>query len=470
MKEQFEFRITAIQLVGILIFAGLVLRLLNLEIIGLWMDEIHSVVGTDPDKTVAEVIEYCKTDQPPLFFLLLHGWFKIFPYSDLSGRILATLTGLLGILAMYHLGKEYKNYKVGVVAAFLTTINYFHVDHSRQIRFYPLVFLFSALSYYFFIRILKRKKLADFIFYILATSALVNTHYFGMVVFASQFILFIGILIWKKIKDVRFISSCLLSGVVIGLSFLHWLPVVLADLEIDQFHVAPLKWYFPIEYFVIYFRDYVSVIICGVLGFLGLRQIFRYAKSESLQIQDVVLVGWIVLAFLIPALYSVLRMPMLEYKYSFIAVPAILLMIAIGFDSISIEKLKLPVLAVLLLAFGIHATFINSIYYRKPLEQWRELSKELTKTDSNTQLVFSEYAWYYRYYFKINKSIYPPLEPRYADFNTLIKNASRIWILQSKRFPDRGLTPEQQQQLDLQFKYETQVEFVDVIGRSYIRR
>jgi 4-amino-4-deoxy-L-arabinose transferase-like glycosyltransferase len=470
MKEQIEFKISAYQMAWFLVIAGLLLRLVNLQVVGLWMDELHSTVGTDPDKTLTEVLEYCKADQPPLFFLLLHWWFRIFPYNDLSGRIFAVITGVLGIWSMYLLGKEYKNYKVGIIAAFLTTINYFHVDHSRQIRFYPMVFLFSALSYYFFIRIIKRAKPADFIFYILSTSALLNTHYFGMVVFASQFILFAYIILWKKIKDVRFILYSLGSGVAVGLSFLHWLPVVLSDLTIAEFHIQPLKWYFLVSYYGFYFRDYITGMVCAWLGFLAVRQLSFRAKTKSLQPEDVIVIGWIVLGFLLPVLYSVLRMPMLEYKYSMIVVPAILLIIAFGFDTIPQQKFKLPVVAVLVVSFAINTIFIRPIYYRAPFEEWREVTKEIIKTDRDTQLVFSSYAWYYRYYFKVNKSVNPPLEPAYANFDALLKNANQVWVVHSTRFPDSGLSQVQQDSLNANFNFEKQVDFVDAIATSYIRR
>ncbi len=470
MSDKFYTKIKPYQWILIICFLGIVLRIYNLEVKGLWMDEIHSTVGTDPDKTIGEVYEYCKQDQPPVFFMLLHWWFKMFSYNDIYGRLLAVLTGMLGILSMYFLGKELKNNRVGLMASFLTMINYFHVDHSRQIRFYPLVFLFSSLSYLFFIRALKRKRPIDFILYSLFTAALLNTHYFGIVVFGTQFILFIVIILWKRITDIKFILYSLLSGVMVGLSFLHWLPVVLSDLEIPQFHAQVLHWYSPFEFYYIYFRDAVTCSICAVLSFLAIREMYFQMKLRSTRIEDVVLLGWVGLGFLIPVLYSVLRMPILEFKYSFIVVPAIIVLVALGFDTLKREMLKTYIIPILFFTFINNALFVRSIYYVPyPPEQWREVTREVIKTDKSNQYVFSEYAWYYRYYFKINKAINQPLEPAFADFDAIISSANSLWVLKSLRFPDRGLSQEQQKKVDLHFALVKEINFTDMNAKHYVK-
>jgi mannosyltransferase len=456
---------------GVIAVLSVAFRLYHLEAKGLWMDEIHSTVGTDPDKTLAEVLEYCKQDQPPIYFVLLHTWFKAFSYNDYSGRLVALIVGVLGVLTMFFLGRELKNNQVGLMSSFLTAINYFHLDFSRQVRFYSLVFLFSALSYFFFIRIFKRQKPIDFILYALSTGALLNTHYFGMVVFVSQFILFITIIIWKRIRDRKFIFYSLASGVAAALTFAHWLPVVLSDLTIPQFHVAQVKWYFLAEFYYIYFRDIVICVIGAFLTVLALQRIMPRLKDKTASIEEIILLGWIILGFGIPLLYSILRMPMLDYKYSFIVLPAILLLFALGFDAFDSQRLKKYIIPVLFFSFLNTALFAKSVYYVPyPPEQWREAAKEIVKTDSPTQIVFSEYAWYFRYYFKIFHSANPPFEPRYADVPALLKMANSVWVLSSVKFPDPGLSPEQRAALEKDFRKVREFRLVDNIATQYIRR
>src|SRR5688572_13935881 len=116
----------------LLIIVGAFIRFYKLTDYGLWLDELFSMNGADPATTLAQVYEYSKKDQPPLFFFLLHGWLKVFGYTDFAGRSLTVVLGLLGIPAVYFLGKEFKNANVGLIAAFITAINWFHADISRE--------------------------------------------------------------------------------------------------------------------------------------------------------------------------------------------------------------------------------------------------------------------------------------------------------------------------------------------------
>lgn len=469
MNSSFSFKIKTYQILLVILIVGTLIRLYNLEATGLWMDEIHSTVGTDPEKTIGEVVEYCKTDQPPVFFILLHSWFKIFPYNDFYGRLFALITGVLGIASMFFLGREIKNNATGLLAAFVTMINYFHVDFSRQVRFYPLLFFFSSLSYLFFIRVLKKKRPVDFIGYTVFSAALLNTHYFGMVVVISQFILFVFIILWKKIYDVKFIVASLLSGVVACLSFAHWLPVIFADVKISQFHIQPLPWYFFAQYYWIYFRDVVTCIICGVLILLALRAITKRLIEKKTQEEDLVLIGWIGLSFLMPLVYSWVKIPMLEARYTFIALPAILLLVALGLEGI--KSKIVPVMIILFASFMANIFFVKPLYFVKyPPQQWKEVAHEITKTDKDTQLVFSQYAWYYRYYFKLFKSINPPLEPEFAAFDQQLVHASSVWVITSTQFPDKGLSAVQQESLDKDFKPDESITFTDAVAKHYSRK
>jgi uncharacterized membrane protein len=459
-------------LLFLLCITGVFLRLYNLDVKGLWLDEIHSAYGADPDKTVKEVLEYSKGDQPPLYFLILHGWFNAFSYNDVTGRVLSIVIAVLGIISVFFLGKEFKNARAGLIVSFLTVINYFHIYHSREVRFYPLVFLLSTLSYLFFLRALKNGKLKDFIFYALTAGALLNTHYFGLVVFASQFILFAFIIFWKKITDIKFISYGLLSGILAGLSFAHWLPVVFSDLGIPEFHVRQMSWDFPLEFYWIYFRDDTTRVIIAILSLISLRLIYLRLKKKTVTLEDIVLIGWIFLGFMIPLLYSILRMPILEYKYTFIVLPALLLIAGLGLESISYPRVRTYILVLLFFSFLNAALFVNSLYFMEsPPELWRETTKAVMKTESKTQYVLSTYAWYFRYYFKIYHATNQPLELRYVNFDEILPNAKSLWILISTRYPDEGMSADQKRKLsEAKFSLKKRLKFSDGVAEQYIKQ
>ena len=148
-------------MLAILVLAG-ALRFYHLDYQSLGIDEIASMNGAEPGLSWQAVLAYSRTDQPPAFFLLLHGWFRFFEFNDYNGRLMALMAGLAGIVAIYFLGTEVKDKQTGIVSSLITSMSYIHIYFSQESRFYTLLFLFSTLSYLFFIRAAKREKLYDF--------------------------------------------------------------------------------------------------------------------------------------------------------------------------------------------------------------------------------------------------------------------------------------------------------------------
>ena len=132
-----ELRVRVVFILLLLMLAGAIIRFHNLTSTSLWLDELFSMNGADPSTTLREVYEYSKGDQPPLFFFLLHAWLKVFGYTDLAGRSLTVLIGLMAIPTMFFLGREFKNTNIGLIAAFVTAINWFHADFPVRSDFTP---------------------------------------------------------------------------------------------------------------------------------------------------------------------------------------------------------------------------------------------------------------------------------------------------------------------------------------------
>src|SRR5688572_17181780 len=128
-----SFSVKVIHVLLVLLLAGAAIRFYKLDYTGLWLDELGSMRIADPSFTLKDLYEISKADQPPATFIILHGWVKLFGYTDLAGRSLTVIYGLLGILAMFFLGREFRGDRLGLLAAFLTTINWFHVGVSVEI-------------------------------------------------------------------------------------------------------------------------------------------------------------------------------------------------------------------------------------------------------------------------------------------------------------------------------------------------
>ncbi|WP_324736053.1 glycosyltransferase family 39 protein [Thermococcus sp. SY098] len=95
---------------------------------------------------------------PPLFYYMLALWLRIFGDNYVIGRLLSVFLGFLSLIVAYYIGKEVKNWKLGVAFTGLLAMDplLIHVN--------PLVFhessieLFTLLSLYYFVRYTKTKN------------------------------------------------------------------------------------------------------------------------------------------------------------------------------------------------------------------------------------------------------------------------------------------------------------------------
>ena len=460
----------------LLVLVGAFIRFFQLDYSSLWLDELYSMLGSDPNTTFADVYEYSKHDQPPLFFFLLHGWLKLVGNSDFSGRALTSIFGVFGIVAIYFLGKEIKNEKLGLFAAFITTINYFHTGISKEIRFYPLVFLLVILSYLFYLRCIKKSTIIDFVCFYLSTALLLNTHYYAMVVFASQIILFIFVLIFFK-RNAKLIIGGLISGGLAGLSLLHWLPIIQHDLQITQFHVEPVKPGIIFDFAWSYIKEPVSLAVYSVCIFFAGKGFYSSVKEKRFKVEHLVVLGWIFFGFIIPLLYSILKLPLLTYKYNTITVPAFFLLIAYGFVHFNYEKIRLYSIVAVIISSFIILFIARPPHKPRRAEDWREVAAYFGNKHGNKSkedlIVFSQLAWFHYYYFRKN-DLPLPLDQNTADFSGILKNADEIWLLMNNRYtggwPVNGFLPAQKEIIDKEFMLLDSIAFKQTQALLYKRK
>lgn len=296
----------------LIVALGSALRFYKLDFQSLWHDEIHSMNGVDPDLSFSEIIQYAKTDQPPAFFILLHIWFKVFHFSDIYGRVFVAMIGVLGVIAMYFLGKEFKDNQTGLFASLITSVNYFHISYSQEVRFYSLLFLASALSFLFFLKVLRKSSSLNLFLYTVFTTLVLYTHYFGFVVFVSQAIIFLTIQLFLGF-DKRLFFRGLIVGIISLALVSPWIPQMLMDSHLS-FWIQPVKIpHFLFAYFYNYFGDKVVVYLLALLLlFFSFRVILGHVKLErNVRSYYFTLFGWTLLGFGIPLLYSILVAPML---------------------------------------------------------------------------------------------------------------------------------------------------------------
>ena len=384
--------------------------------------------GADPDASWAAVVDYSVADQPPAFFLLLHGWLKFFPFTDTSGRLLSVLIGTAGIFAIYKLGKEVRSSRTGLVAATITSFSYIHILFSQDIRFYTLVFLSSALSYLFFVKAVKESKPLNFVMYALSSALLLYTHYFGLVVLASQAIIFCLLIIFYPIER-RFIFSAIASGIAVILMILPWIPIFFSDAQTKEFWIQAEPVYFLIKYFYVYFKDFFSSVIFAVLLLIYFADLWKQFRSKhSIDRVDLILVASVTFSFLIPIIYSIVQTPMLHVRYTSIVLPPLIVMIALGLDlaSASLQRKRILLITTCFTSL-LSLVFIEKYYTKMQKEDWRGMIHLVINKSSPTDIFISQHAWYCNYYFKTLHSTNRAILPQ--QFSLKDQKPQGIWWL-----------------------------------------
>ena len=178
----------------LILLAGFLLRISFInKPEGLWNDEYVSwFVANTPwgEGFCSAVLKQCHM---PLYYLYLKPFAG---FSDTMLRITSVVPSIASVWVMYLAGKEYSK-KCGYIAAAIASTLSFLVYYSQEVRFYSLLFFFSALSLLFTLRYVKYSKKADCAGYIISNLLILLTHILGPI-----YVLFNLLYVFYKKKKV----------------------------------------------------------------------------------------------------------------------------------------------------------------------------------------------------------------------------------------------------------------------------
>lgn len=139
-------RITiCLSLTGAMLF-GAYLRLRNITEESLWLDELFSVAVSQPENSFSYVFQQTLNDvHPPFFQIVLWVFYKIFGFGEMIGRYLSAAFGIMLIPAIFVLGRQMFDVRVGLYAAWLAAINFYLIVYSQEIRSYELLALLTTV-------------------------------------------------------------------------------------------------------------------------------------------------------------------------------------------------------------------------------------------------------------------------------------------------------------------------------------
>lgn len=308
----------------LIIFAGTILRLYNLNFDNFWTDEMVTFWVSDPNISLKETIKRnFDADSHFLLNYFLKIYFTIFSYNINLARYLTAVFGIFSIFLIFYLSLLLKE-KRFLFLIFLFSANNYLIQFSQELRSYSLIVLLTLISLIFFFKItdekVKKKKLFT-IFFILTNILIVLTHIFGIILIFS-FILFETLTNLRFKKKNVFLRISNLTSVTFSFFFVL---IYILNFTPPPDWIPQIKSKFFTNFF---FSSFFGSRMLGLFHLILL--IYLIAKSKMLTFrkydQKLILLIFLFFSYLIPITYGYFVKPILQGKYIiFVIIPVLVI-------------------------------------------------------------------------------------------------------------------------------------------------
>ena len=205
-----------------------------------WNDEGNS--ARIAERSLQLITEGAAGDiHPPLYYYALHFWRDAFGSNEAALRSLSAILGVMLVGLTYLIGRKVFSAGVGLLAAFLVTINPFQIYYSQEARMYMLLAVIGAAATFFLLRLLEewsnrdrriRRRLPfviDQLSLVILYAAGLYTHYAFPFILVTHFLI---VLVWTLVTRARWHYFIIWIGLVAaaGVLFLPWLSTAIRQI------------------------------------------------------------------------------------------------------------------------------------------------------------------------------------------------------------------------------------------------
>jgi mannosyltransferase len=189
---------------------------------GYWIDEGISVgIASHDLRDIPGALG--QDGNPPLYYLLLHGWMKIFGTTEAATRALSLLFALLAIPASFWAGTRLFSRRAGVIAAAGAAGAPFLTYYAQETRMYSLVVLLSILASASFALAFVRSERKHVVYLGVWLALLLYTHTWGIFLVVAMSAVWLHL---RRRGEVDTRDGVRLL-IVLAVAYLPWLPVIL---------------------------------------------------------------------------------------------------------------------------------------------------------------------------------------------------------------------------------------------------
>jgi mannosyltransferase len=431
MKLIWGLPLARVKILVIAIFLlGLSLRIYDLGTESLWIDEGTSIQLAR--SSIPQIIENrSHSVNPPLYFIILHYWVRLFGESELLIRLPSAIFGSLALLMIYKLGELIFDNRVGTLSCLLVAISVFHIGYSQEARGYSLMMLMALVSMYFFVRLLERKGFAFLVGYVFSSSLLMYTHFYGLLIILAQNIYFITMIILSNDEHELDLKTWILAQSMLLILYIPWIRFLITQvLGIQEGFWIPTPTISSIvETFLKYSAKSKLLLLCFLaLSLLGIITPERTAGKPSSKAHLVSTAGyswslspsnatkiyllllWLAVPIILPFVISQISTPIYYTRYTIAASLAFYILIARGVQSTDNRYFK-SFIVILIVIYSLLG--VNRYYTEVNKQQWRELADYIHRNAETGDLLLFNAGGIkdcaFAYYFKREDVIQKPL-------------------------------------------------------------
>lgn len=388
---------------------------------------------------------------PPLYPVLLHLWMQLFGSGDNAVRALSALFGAATVPVMLLLARQVVPERVAFLGAILLALSPFHLQMAQEARGYTLLALLAAVTCWTLLQAAERtiqyarqRAMANFatlfagksrqaradrdseaadredaraaqtatppwglwLLLALGTAAMALTHYFGLFLVLAQ----AAYLALVHRRDRAVLAWAAAAYGLAMLLFAFWVPALVSQLGTpDNLTRSAGSWYLHLAATPLVFslgtalawKDVwdegapvlrVLLAAAGTLTFngiagWGLWRTYRASRAEG-ERRVLLMITWLVVPVLGPALISVLFSPLYNTRYVFAASLPFLLFAAAGLYELARVPRLIAGAVMMLSMAAATASYFSYFGLGRPIKhQWREAAALVESRRRPTDLV-----------------------------------------------------------------------------------
>ncbi len=176
-----------------LVVGAAALRLSTLHLQSFWYDEAYVPVHTlHPSLGATWEAVVKRENTPPVWYVLIWGWSRIFGTGEVVLRLPSALAGVATVVVAWGIGWELAGRRAAIATAALVASNPLLVWYSQEARAYGLFVALSALAMWCWLRADSNPTPGRLTAFAASGAAALATHYFAVFLIAPMCVWLLG--------------------------------------------------------------------------------------------------------------------------------------------------------------------------------------------------------------------------------------------------------------------------------------